>query len=265
MCSVASKLLSQENDAIAKATEEVLRAYREFDIEKISGKEKDTTASSTQLFDKNIATDSSLSTADKAVYAVLRILADNEALECSPKVRTIAIKASCSQRAVYRSLNNLEAIGAIKRTPRYRNHRQISSLYKILGYKPACNSDTSNVSNTDYHSNTIADKGCPVNEPIDCQDITETNLQTVVGIPNCQSNNTTERQTENTFRIFKDSIRGVISPLQRKKIQMNPMKQFLKPIQKNQKTPLRGSPSPHYSRNSKRINANVRGKTKKIL
>ena len=107
ICSVASKLLSQENDTMAKVTEEVLRNYREFDVERTIDNEKDTTASNTLLFDKNVATDSSLSPVDKAVYSVLRILADNEALECSPKVTLLRPSNWLAENSLSRAMKVL--------------------------------------------------------------------------------------------------------------------------------------------------------------
>ena len=128
ICSFASKLLSQENDTLAKATEEILRAYKELDAEKIN--EETPTADSTQLFD--IATDSSLSPIDKAVYSVLCALVKPETSQCTPKVENIATYASCSQRSVQTSLNTLEKRGLIHRKHRFINHRQISSLYTVI-------------------------------------------------------------------------------------------------------------------------------------
>ena len=157
ICALASKIVWQDSDTITKATEEVLHAYRELDaIDELKRRSNDSdkaiTADSTPLFDKNLLTDSSLSPIDKAVYSVLCALANNETLQCSPKVETIAAKASCSQRSVQTSLNTLEKRALIRRQPRFINHRQISSLYTVIGSKAA--SDSVNIPPRDEKNNT---------------------------------------------------------------------------------------------------------------
>ena len=136
ICALASKIVWQENDTVAKAAEEVLRAYRDIDtsIEELTHEK---VPNSTLLFDKNVATDSSLSPIDKAVYSVLCALINPETSQCSPKVKTIAAKASCSESAVRKSLGTLEKHGVIKRKFRYLNHRQISSLYTVIMPEPS--------------------------------------------------------------------------------------------------------------------------------
>lgn len=153
ICALASKIVWQENDTVAKAAEEVLRAYRDIDtsIEELTH-EKVPIANITPLFDKNVATDSSLSPIDKAVYSVLCALANNEVFQCSPKVETIATKASCSQRSVQTSLNTLEKRALIRRQPRFINHRQISSLYTVIGSKTT--SGSVNIPPCDEKNNT---------------------------------------------------------------------------------------------------------------
>ena len=233
ICSFASKLFSQENDTVAKAAEEVMQAYRDINtnIEELkrTGNDtaKDTTANSIQLFDKNVATDSSLSPIDKAVYSVLCALANNEVFQCSPKVETIATKASCSQRSVQTSLNTLEKRGLIHRQPRFINHRQISSLYTVIGSKttsgsvniPPCDEKNSTCecsiqSNTSYAeevSNTTEqntmyfegrkDEGCIGRN--DCTQFSPQDLQS----------GTQALQSEKTLlESFKDSIRGASLP-----------------------------------------------------
>lgn len=140
ICALASKLLSLENDTVSKAAEEVLRAYSE--LNPITGSKHDTEkVQTTSLFDKNVITDASLSAVDKSVYSVLCARADNEAHQCSPKVKTIAVEASCSESAVRKSLGTLEKHGVIRRKFRYINHRQISSLYTVIGYQPDPHND----------------------------------------------------------------------------------------------------------------------------
>ena len=89
---------------------------------------------STANFHIAVIKDKSLSYLDKIVYIVLCSHADNEARECSPKVALIAEEASCSPRAVHKSLNVLEERGFIQRIHRFSPNIQISSLYKIRDF-----------------------------------------------------------------------------------------------------------------------------------
>ena len=224
ICSLASQFVSQNSEAVANATEKIMQAYNGLNAN-ISSREirnnENNHSTYTLFFDKNAALDPSLSPVDKAVYHVLLVLADNETQQCSPKIETIATHAFCSQRAVYRSLNTLEAIGAIKRTSRFRCHRQISSIYKIIGYKTTANTDTNTqhsadivantrqpADNTDYHSSAIADDTCTANEMTACQGITMPECQTVVSVPNCQTEAMPPCQGEKILRIFNNSLKG---------------------------------------------------------
>ncbi|MBQ3456584.1 MAG: hypothetical protein IJG36_09105 [Synergistaceae bacterium] len=184
--------------------------------------------------DRAVTHDRTLSATDKSVYNALCYYADRDTRECSPKVAAIAVEASCSQRSVYRSLNVLEARGTIQRNHRFRRHRQIASLYIIIGYKAPCYSaadlDTTSgahvpAENTypintvteadcpadmDYHINTAADNAMP-----ECQSVvTATDCHTVVSMTNWQSNHgVTDWQSEKTLlESFKDSIRGATLP-----------------------------------------------------
>ncbi len=85
-------------------------------------------------FNAAVFDDNSLSIIDKMVYIVLCLHSDNETRECSPKVATIAEEASCSPRAVHKSLNVLEERGFIQRIHRFSPNIQISSLYKIRDF-----------------------------------------------------------------------------------------------------------------------------------
>lgn len=127
---------------------------------------------STANFHIAVIKDKSLSYLDKIVYIVLCSHADNEARECSPKVALIAEEASCSPRAVHKSLNNLEKHGVVSRKRRFVDHRQISSLYKIIGGNPEQNFADENVGNST------------------CSD-TPNNMQSL-----------------NTLRIFNNSLKG---------------------------------------------------------
>lgn len=233
ICSFASKLFSQENDTVAKAAEEVMQAYRDINtnIEELkrTGNDtaKDTTANSTLLFDKNVATDSSLSPIDKAVYSVLCALADNEALQCSPKVETIAAKASCSQRSVQTSLNTLEKRALIRRQPRFINHRQIPSLYTVIGSKAA--SRSVNISPRDEKNNTC--KGSIQSNTSCAEEVSNTTDQnttyfegrkdegyrgrndcTQLALQDLQSGTQAVQSEKTLLESFKDSIRGASLP-----------------------------------------------------
>lgn len=167
--------------------------------------------------DRAVTHDNTLSATDKSVYYALCYYADRETRECTPKVAAIAYEASCSQRSVYRSLSVLETRGVIQRTPRYRGHRQIASLYLIIGYKATCYSEndytatdvekypaginTDTVSEESYQDIATDDSKSSENTVIDCQ--------TNHAIPNCQGNHcVTDWQTENTLRIFNNSLKG---------------------------------------------------------
>ncbi|MBR0169009.1 MAG: helix-turn-helix domain-containing protein, partial [Synergistaceae bacterium] len=233
ICSFASKLFSQENDTVAKAAEEVMRAYRDINtnIEELKRTDndtaKDTTANNTLLFDKNVATDSSLSPIDKAVYSVLCALADNEALQCSPKVETIAAKASCSPRSVQTSLNTLEKRALIRRQPRFINHRQISSLYTVIGSKAA--SRSVNISPRDEKNNTC--EGSIQSNTSCAEEVSNTAEQnttyfegrndegckgrndcTQLGLQDLQSGTQAVQSEKTLLESFKDSIRGASLP-----------------------------------------------------
>ena len=233
ICSFASKLFSQENDTVAKAAEEVMQAYRDINtnIEELkrTGNDtaKDTTANNTLLFDKNVATDSSLSPIDKAVYSVLCALADNEALQCSPKVETIAAKASCSPRSVQTSLNTLEKRALIRRQPRFINHRQISSLYTVIGSKAA--SDSVNIPPRDEKNNTC--EGSIKSNVSYAEEVSNTTEQnttyfegrndegckgrndcTQLGLQDLQSGTQAVQSEKTLLESFKDSIRGANLP-----------------------------------------------------
>ena len=228
ICSFASKLLSQENDTLAKVAEEVLQAYGELDttIKELTH-EKVPIANITPLFDKNVATDSSLSPIDKAVYSVLCALADNEALQCSPKVKIIAAKASCSQRSVQTSLNTLEKRALIRRQPRFINHRQISSLYTVIGSKAASDSVNipprdeknntcegsikSNVSYTEEVSNT-AEQNTTYFEGRNDEGCKGRNDCTQLGLQDLQSGTQAVQSEKTLLESFKDSIGGASIP-----------------------------------------------------
>lgn len=88
--------------------------------------------------DREVAVDPTLSPIDKAVFAVLCAHADNDSRECYLKVATIAYEAGCSERSVQNSLKKLEELGIIERKARFENNKQLSSLYRIIGYKAPC-------------------------------------------------------------------------------------------------------------------------------
>ena len=88
--------------------------------------------------DRKVAIDPTLSPIDKAVFAVLCAHADDDSRECYLKVATIAYETGCSERSVQNSLKKLEERGIIERKTRFENNKQLSSLYKIIGYKAPC-------------------------------------------------------------------------------------------------------------------------------
>ncbi len=182
--------------------------------------------------DRAVTHDRTLSATDKSVYNALCYYADRNTRECQPKVAAIAFEASCSPRSVHRSLNVLEARGAIQRTPRFRGHKQIASLYLIIGYKAICYSETgytatdvekciadtstdkvSEESYTDYHTNITADNNSSECMP-DCQtNHALPNCHSVVSVPTCQTNHSvTDWQTEKTLESLKIPYGGACLP-----------------------------------------------------
>lgn len=93
------------------------------------------------MVDLKVATDSTLSPIDKAVFCVLCVHVNWQKRDCWLKVETIAKEAGCSERSVQNSLKCLEERGIIERETRFSEGRQISSSYRIIGYKAKCYAD----------------------------------------------------------------------------------------------------------------------------
>ena len=202
ICSLVSKLVS--NDTIAKATEEVMRAYNELNTKKSI---TEITSNDTPLFATKVLTDSSLSPIDKGVYSVLCTLADSETLQCSPKVATIARKASCSESSVRKSLATLEKHKVIRRKFRYINHRQIPSLYTVLASQTeACeqNTETQNNAPIVENNNTVE---MVSNSTVQADTYFLGDTKNRARPLHEESYALHEEEGEKTLRVFKDSLR----------------------------------------------------------
>lgn len=81
--------------------------------------------------------DRTLSPIDKAVYAVLCTFAAIEGRLCYPSIGRLAQDTGCSERSVQASLRRLEEKGYIVRESRYKDRRQVSSQYRLLGHRGA--------------------------------------------------------------------------------------------------------------------------------
>jgi len=82
---------------------------------------------------RTVLEDESLKAADKSVYAILCMYADNRTSECWPSRITLQKKAGVSDRTLRNSLQTLEERGYIKIIKRYANDgRRLSNLYVLL-------------------------------------------------------------------------------------------------------------------------------------
>lgn len=79
--------------------------------------------------------DKDLSPIDKTVYAVLCSFASVGERKCFPKVAKIAAYAGCSVRSTQESLRRLQSKKYLRRNPRYKNKRQLSSEYILIGHR----------------------------------------------------------------------------------------------------------------------------------
>jgi len=80
--------------------------------------------------------DESLRSADKSVYSVLCMYADNRTADCWPSRETLISKAGISDRTLRNSLKTLEDRGYIEIVYRYaKDGRQLSNLYVLLDVK----------------------------------------------------------------------------------------------------------------------------------
>lgn len=83
-----------------------------------------------------VINDESLKAADKSVYTVLCMYADNKTAEAWPSRETILKKAGVSDHSLRNSLRNLSDKGYIEVVKRYaKDGRQMSNLYVLLDVK----------------------------------------------------------------------------------------------------------------------------------
>lgn len=70
--------------------------------------------------------------AQKLVYAVLCMYADNSTMKSYPSVQTLAKKTCCSENTVRLALKRLEEIGLVKVHRRKRGIENLSNEYTLL-------------------------------------------------------------------------------------------------------------------------------------
>lgn len=80
----------------------------------------------------DIINDTSLKAADKAVYMVLSMYADNDTAQCYPKRSTILEKAGVSDKTLRNALNRLVEKEYIAINTRYINGERRSNIYTLL-------------------------------------------------------------------------------------------------------------------------------------
>lgn len=70
--------------------------------------------------------------AQKLVYALLCMYADNNSMKSHPSIKTLATKACCSENTVRDALKKLEELGLVKITRRRRGISHLSNEYTLL-------------------------------------------------------------------------------------------------------------------------------------
>ena len=83
--------------------------------------------------DIDVLRDPSLSTTDKAIYAVLCSYMSVGDRSGRPSIGTLAEVSGCSKNTVRTSIKNLIARGVIERKERFYDGRQTSCVYKVIG------------------------------------------------------------------------------------------------------------------------------------
>ena len=88
--------------------------------------------------DIEVIRDKTLSTCDKAVFAVICTHVNVQTRDCPLRVKTMAEEANCSVRSVQESLKALAERGVIERVECFENGKQKASIYKIIGHRAFC-------------------------------------------------------------------------------------------------------------------------------
>jgi len=107
---------------------------------------------------------------DHAAFRVLSVLCifTDKGGECFPSLKTIAKELGISPQAVHRQIKNLERLGHIKITTRFRKDgSQTSSLYQILGLQhevERCSPDVDTPSTPEVDPPLTSDVD-PINDP----------------------------------------------------------------------------------------------------
>ncbi|MDR3230136.1 MAG: helix-turn-helix domain-containing protein [Synergistaceae bacterium] len=91
--------------------------------------------------DLEVIKDKTLSTCDKAVFAVICAHVNVQTRSCPLRVKTIAEEANCCVRRVQESLKALAERGVIERVECFENGKQKASVYKIVGHRALCYRD----------------------------------------------------------------------------------------------------------------------------
>lgn len=81
---------------------------------------------------KSVLEDESLKAADKSVYSVLCMYADNRTSDCYPSRETLLKKAGISDNTLRNSIRKLQDSGYIDVKKRYNSAGRASNLYVLL-------------------------------------------------------------------------------------------------------------------------------------
>ena len=81
---------------------------------------------------KAILMDETMKAADKSVYAVLCMYANNDTSDCYPSRETLIKKAGVSDKTLRNSIENLQDRGYIDVEKRYNSRGRASNLYILL-------------------------------------------------------------------------------------------------------------------------------------
>lgn len=88
--------------------------------------------------DLKVIRDKTLTPCDKAVFAVICAHVDIRTRSTPLAVKTIAEEAGCGIRTAQKSIAALVERGVLERVERFRDGRQITSAYRIVGHRADC-------------------------------------------------------------------------------------------------------------------------------
>jgi DNA-binding Lrp family transcriptional regulator len=88
--------------------------------------------------DIEVIKDNVLSPCDKAVFMAICAHADVKTRTTPIAVKSLAREVGCSERSVQNSIKMLMERGVLGRTERFKNGRQITSSYQVIGHNADC-------------------------------------------------------------------------------------------------------------------------------